>query len=150
MCPSPAYPMEPTKAGDINITSTGIMLERPKPEEPAAVKSSGTEGSAEDGGAVPVVAADGASIGDTGGPEPVVSPKSEEETVTLTLMGSAFSSKEEQDAGCQLFTLIAAAVDNADVSFGKLSIELTGPGAVAEEVERYVEDLGVAINRKPA
>jgi hypothetical protein len=71
-----------------------------------------------------------------------------EETVTLTLMGSAFSTKAEQEAAYNLFNTISAAVDNAHVSFGKFSIELTVPREVADEVAHFVEDLGVSINRK--
>ena len=62
-------------------------------------------------------------------------------------MGSAFSTKEEQEAGYNLFNIISAAIDNADVSFGKFSIELTVPTGVADDVARFVEHLGVSINR---
>jgi hypothetical protein len=140
-------PMEPTMPGDINIMSNGILLERfrevptePPPQPPPGGAGGQGGGVAGPGSGQP----GGGGVVPPGGPKPVG-----EETVTLTLMGSAFAGKEEQDAGYNLFNIISAAIDNADVSFGKFSIELTVPGEVADEVARFVEDLGVSINRKP-
>ena len=69
--------------------------------------------------------------------------------MTLTLMGSAFSDRVEQDAGYDLFSTIATAIDNAQVSFGKFSIELTVPESVAARIEGHLDGLGVSANRRP-
>lgn len=139
--------MEPTRPGDINITSTGIILDRPKPsvaDENEIPEVSGQEeqreaiGTAEPSGKVLVESDQSRYGGGRGG----------EETVTLTLMGSAFASRIEQDAGYELFTTIAAAIDNAEVSFGKFSIELTLPEAIAAEIEGHLDGLGVSVNRR--
>ncbi len=85
------------------------MLERPQEMVPPEAEThdsttaEGHVGPRGDGN----VADGGPAIGfgaDTGG-------ASNEETVTLTLMGSA--SKADQDAGYDLFSSIAAAIDNA-------------------------------------
>ena len=139
--------MEPTRPGDINITSSGIMLERPQ---------QGAE-SQKDGGAGPTTeegvigsTGDDKSVGAGGTAQPTASTgtASKEEAVTLTMMGSAFASRAEQDSGYDLFTAIATAIDDASVSFGKFSIELTVPEDVAAEIVSHLEDLGVAVNRR--
>ena len=139
--------MEPTRPGDINITSSGIMLERPQ---------QGAE-SQKDGGAGPTTeegvigsTGDDKSVGAGGTAQPTASSgtASKEEAVTLTMMGSAFASRAEQDSGYDLFTAIATAIDDASVSFGKFSIELTVPEDVAAEIVSHLEDLGVAVNRR--
>lgn len=70
-----------------------------------------------------------------------------EQRVVMSLMGSAFNDRNDQDAAYRLFTTLATALDNGQVSFGKFQIEVTLPPNVAGKLEAAATELGVNVSR---
>lgn len=143
------------RPGDINVTSTGLTLERPVPKldhtgTDTTVYDPGSEGAqGELPGTEPETGTRTSGTGTTTAPGPPVSASAGpgEERVVMSLMGAAFNDRTQQDAGYALFTALATALDNGQVTFGKFQIEVTVRAAVAENVARAANELGVNISR---
>ncbi len=153
-----------TRPGDINVTSSGLTLELPPAPEPAPTPDSGgsgdnvrtdnetkSEGESSDGTGGSGGAGSGTLKTEPVDPGPNTSPvgseAASEQRIVISLMGSAFNSREEQDAGYMLFTALANALDGNQVSFGKFQIEVTLNLAVAEKLAEAASDLGISISR---
>lgn len=145
---------EPARPGDINVTSKGLILERPpQPDEGLfdegarydSAPPSRSEVAEPPAKTSPGVGAGGGTTGesDTGatGTRP-----SAEERVAFTLMGSTFEG-DKQDIGYRLFSTLAAAVDAGEISYGQVQIQLVVPHAVANEIQGYAEVLGATVSR---
>lgn len=141
---------DPTRPGDINVTSKGLMLERPAPLDvpsdeggeyvvtPPTMPGEGT-------GAVGT----GTDEGDdepVGGTETPAEPPAVEQRVSVTLMGSTFQG-EEEDAGYRMFSALASAVDSGKVSYGQVQIQVVVPPNIADIIEEHAERLGANVSR---
>lgn len=141
------------RPGDINVNSSGLTLERPLPPgdqttDQRAEYDAGTEGPVDQ----PETLTSALATTLSGGARSAAkhgagSSTAEEQRIVMSLMGSAFTDRNEQDAGYKLFTALATALDNGQVSFGKFQIEVTLPTALAEQVERAANELGVNTSR---
>lgn len=153
---------DPARPGDINVTSKGLVLERPGQAEiessdtsghydsaPPSVggdTSTGGESIQPDGtsgaGAGTVVNGGATRAGVAGDDAPVAA----EERVTVTLMGSAFQGDEE-DAGYRLFSTLAAAIDGGKVSYGQIQLQVVVPPEVAGAIEDHAGRLQASVTR---
>lgn len=155
---SSGQPTQAARPGDINVNSSGLTLERPVPDtdtagqEPATYEPGtelpGTPGPDAPGGTATAPTTTGSATSPatpttlTSG---AVGPA--EQRVVMSLMGSAFNDRNEQDAAYRLFTVLANALDNGQVSFGKFQIEVTLPASIAEQLEGAANELGVNVSR---
>lgn len=136
------------RPGDINVTSSGLILEKPAGLMPSGGDDTVdpiTTGSSEEPGT-----GDASDVGprvrpDAGGTG--VRPNASEERIVMSLMGSAFSQPDEKDASYKLFVALAYAIDAGKVSFGKFQIEVTVTSAEADKIEEAAGDLGMSISR---
>jgi hypothetical protein len=140
---------EADRPADINVTSSSLIVERPTVpsvpgddpggREPGDPPKGDGEGPQEP---TQPPSPKGTPTSTPPGPQPAA-----EEQVVLSLMGSAFHDDTQRTSGYKLLSALAAAIDNADVSFGKFQIEVTVPPEIAEKLERAAEGLGVSVGR---
>lgn len=154
---SSGQPTQAARPGDINVSSSGLTLERSVREDQAgdgpvpydAGSEEVAEGESSIAGAPSKPASDTRAAAPSGSGSGAAQDASKvtEQRVVMSLMGSAFNDSNHRDAAYRLFTALATALDNGQVSYGKFQIEATLPSGVAEQLESAADELGVNVSR---
>jgi hypothetical protein len=142
---------EADRPADINLTSSSLTIEHAKTGTDVGgggdEGTGGQQGAGGQGGTGPGSGGQGPTKGEGPGLPPPPPPPVAEQRVVVSLMGSAFSDPNHQDSAYKLFTALATALDNGQVTFGKFQIEVTVPPAVAEKMDRAATGLGATSSR---
>jgi len=134
-----------TAPNQVNLTSAGLRLAKPK----AAEVSAGAGGGAPEESLAPAApSAPGGSRAGDGGGSPTLAP-TQEQQVAFSFTKNLLGDDASADDLAALFKALYQALDERTISYGQGTLQLVISGDVADRLSECLQALGITATVKP-